>query len=456
MKNKEFFFSTVSNRGNKSLYEIAELACLKREKIDKKNILSKVKFKYSKIKFLHIFLAFLSLYLFFFSKKKFYEFEYKGIFFTKSVLAQCYRDLRCYNSKIILILKYIKLTLFAFQAINFTFDNLKKIRSAYVDHGCYFNGIYFEILLNNKIKIYQHDYPWDLVCHLSQSNDHLKFEDSLFIQNEKISILNQNLGINTLKKILSNSNNLTYMNLKHYDELKEIKEFDFDYILYAHSFTDAQNNLGYDGAFHNTYEWLLFTLENLKNKKVCIKAHPNFFSSTEQGSSASGDMYIFEKIVKKFKNIFYFLNTPVKNIDLLKKLSINKTILITHHGTVALEGALFGMKVISSTASYWKNLPISNTWNNKDSYKKLLSLDHKDLNHSNLENLKKISYKLFNSINSQYLDNSWHKVIANFMNVDFSEVYENPNLLKNLSESSFEKLGDLIAKKQNINYLNVN
>lgn len=54
---------------------------------------------------------------------------------------------------------------------------------------------------------------------------------------------------------------------------------DFDHIVYAHSFTDAQLNYGYDGAFMNVYDWLVFTLDCLieKNKKICLKAHPNFF-----------------------------------------------------------------------------------------------------------------------------------------------------------------------------------
>ena len=40
----------------------------------------------------------------------------------------------------------------------------------------------------------------------------------------------------------------------------EINYNKFDYIIYAHSFTDAQLVYGNDG-FSNVYDWLIFTID---------------------------------------------------------------------------------------------------------------------------------------------------------------------------------------------------
>ena len=63
----------------------------------------------------------------------------------------------------------------------------------------------------------------------------------------------------------------------------------YDYIVYAHSFTDAQLIYGADG-FCSTLEWLIFTINELnrQNKKFIIKAHPNFFSRLKIGICKMG------------------------------------------------------------------------------------------------------------------------------------------------------------------------
>ena len=52
-------------------------------------------------------------------------------------------------------------------------------------------------------------------------------------------------------------------------KFKEINDLqNFDYVVYAHSFTDAQLWFGFDD-FENSYDWLEYTLTTLKkmNKK---------------------------------------------------------------------------------------------------------------------------------------------------------------------------------------------
>ena len=96
----------------------------------------------------------------------------------------------------------------------------------------------------------------------------------------------------------------------------------FDYIIYTHSFTDGQLWYGLD-EFENTYDWIKFTLNELKkaNKKVLIKAHPNFYEKSI-GILSEWDKKIYLKLKDEFsdnKN-FYFLDKSIFNYDLLKLL----------------------------------------------------------------------------------------------------------------------------------------
>ena len=88
---------------------------------------------------------------------------------------------------------------------------------------------------------------------------------------------------------------------------KKLKKY--DYIIYTHSFTDAQLWYGND-EFENTYDWFTFTLERLnkKNKKVKIKSHPNFHQK-HLGELSYWDKHLYEKILKKYKTNknFYFI-----------------------------------------------------------------------------------------------------------------------------------------------------
>ena len=64
-------------------------------------------------------------------------------------------------------------------------------------------------------------------------------------------------------------------------------------------------------------------------------------------SIASGIIKYFQ--VLEFFN--YFLDRPLLNHDILKKVNKN-TILLSHHGTVLLEAAHHGFKSICSKASF--------------------------------------------------------------------------------------------------------
>ena len=106
---------------------------------------------------------------------------------------------------------------------------------------------------------------------------------------------------------------------------------------------DAQLQCGYAG-FIKYEDWLEYTLKILnKNKKVLIKIHPNFQKSKHYRSQF--ELKIFYRVKEKYKNNkdFLFIDEPYNNFQFLKNLRPN-CLLISHHSTAIIEGALLGLK----------------------------------------------------------------------------------------------------------------
>ena len=90
------------------------------------------------------------------------------------------------------------------------------------------------------------------------------------------------------------------------------------------------------------------------------------------------DRKLFFKIMSKYKNNMNvnFIKKPTKNVDLLGRL--NKTILISHHGSAILEGLFLNFKCIASQATLWSpKFNVTNAWNSKLAYKNYLIKDWK-------------------------------------------------------------------------------
>jgi len=190
---------------------------------------------------------------------------------------------------------------------------------------------------------------------------------------------------------------MKYTKFTKIEKYKNINWKDFNYIIYAHSFLDAQLWLGYDG-FKNLFDWLEFTIDKLvqQNNKVIIKSHPNFYNSSI-GKMAKLDQMLFVKILKKYtnnKNVL-FINDPIKNFELLNKVS-KKTTLISHHGSALLEGMYLGYKCISSVATFWSNdLKLTNQWKNEKEYIKLLKMNWSSLSYCNRNDLNFILFNVY-------------------------------------------------------------
>ncbi len=245
---------------------------------------------------------------------------------------------------------------------------------------------------------------------------HLKnFQDSIKVSKKYTLNISQKKRTNKLlKKLFIKPNYLDWVSQTNYKKYDKINYNNFDYIVYAHSFTDDQLCYGFDG-FENTLDWLNFTLEKLDslNKKVIIKGHPNFYSKS-LGILSIWDNKIFSKNKEKYiknKN-FYFIDKPVFNNELLKRVS-KKTILISHHGTVLFEGAQLGFKSICSEATMFSNnFKISNFWLNKKNYEELLSLDYQKLKFPNKKDLDFLIYTMFEGDYSYSGKYFWQNIIA--------------------------------------------
>ena len=76
-----------------------------------------------------------------------------------------------------------------------------------------------------------------------------------------------------IPKFISHMKNTKYYRL---DNKSKLRFNDYQYIIFPHSFTDAQMVTGFSG-FESMVDWLIFTLEFMKKiiKKLLLK-HPNF------------------------------------------------------------------------------------------------------------------------------------------------------------------------------------
>jgi len=235
---------------------------------------------------------------------------------------------------------------------------------------------------------------------------------------------------------------LPWMKFTKYTKKKINAINSYDYLVYCHSFTDAQLFHGED-EFCNTFEWLKFTLSILakKNKKVLIKSHPNYFNKT-LGIKSYYDRLIFNFLKKKYscnKN-FYFIDKPIHNYNLMKNLS-KKCILITHHGSVISETIIFNLKSIASTANFFsQKYKVSNLWSNKKEYKNLLMKNWTMLKQTKEKDLLNLFHNYYFHKYSWFGKRNWTRTIAKNIKMSYSiflKNYLNSSEKKNFNFNEF-------------------
>tara|TARA_Y100000389_G_C17445890_1_gene511576 strand:- start:398 stop:1804 length:1407 start_codon:yes stop_codon:yes gene_type:complete len=347
--------------------------------------------------------------------------KYENVKIGRFVLAETYKNYDSYLSRIKFYFYFIKNLYRAGKLIYSAknYEKLFKIKGVYIDHCGYLNGVLYSFFSLKKRIIYTNNYPSNLYCvnfNNKKNKIYKKYEESLKLKKNK-TLTKKDLKItnNFSKKMFTKKNFIPWMNSTKYQQVKNINFKSFDYIVYAHSFTDGQLWYGYDG-FENTFDWLNFTLRELekKGKRILVKAHPNFYR-TAYGIQDIWDNKIFSVLEKKYKNNsnIYILNKPIFNNDILKKIS-KETILISHHGTVLLEASYYGYKSICSYCTFFnKQFKVSNIWKNKNEYKSLLNMDFKKLNYTNKNDILYLIYMIFIDEGSYSGKKFWSNIIRN-------------------------------------------
>ena len=334
-------------------------------------------------------------------KKYLLNIKYKNLELSQFILSQTFKDHKSYKNKIYLYKNFI-INFYKICCIINSLNNIPDgIKAVYVDHCMYLNGIIFQFFMQKKIWIYTNNLPrglFKIKNEKSEKNylfsDFIKFKKKYNLNKKKKLIVKRAISKNIFKN-------------KYFYWIKKIKYKKINnnfnkitHVVYAHSFTDAQLVFGFDG-FLNMKEWLIFTVKELaknKNNKILIKSHPNFYNKF-MGEQAIKDNEVFKSVkreIVKLNNII-IIDNPIKNLDILTILDKKKTILITHHGNVVLEGTFLDFKCISSTKTFWdcSKINLTNTWSNKSEYKELLNKNWHNLKYANQKDFYSVLYDYF-------------------------------------------------------------
>jgi hypothetical protein len=287
----------LSTKSKDLLYSIIVDSCHRSAEIYLKK---KLEFKKIEIQnnynihfFLYIFILIFSGLIFI--KKIRINLTFKGIEIGRFITASVYRDYNSYFSKTYFYKNFI-CKLYNVGKIFKTADLLlkEKFECVYLDHCGYLNGILYSIFSNNNKIIFTNNYPKSIygIDFKNKTNFSLKkYEDSLKLSKDELPNKNFLISRNILKKLTKKNKILPWMSETKFSKFKNFKMTqNIDYVIYAHSFTDGQLWYGNDD-FENSYDWLKFTLNFFKDKdkKILIKAHPNFFNKN------LGDISFYDK-----------------------------------------------------------------------------------------------------------------------------------------------------------------
>ena len=444
MTNK-IFLCTVEKKGTESfLIELIK----NRHNIKDRNTIYNFSFKkHFKLKVFFIFFKILFSKTFL-DNDLFVRLELYNCQLGRHILAQVFSIFKTNHNKLYFFLYKIIFLIKALVIINFLKENKNKINVMYIDHGVYLNGIFFNFFKNKDVHIYSKNFPRGFFYkHLLKVNNN-KFEDYIKIKKDKLNVNFREK--NFLKKNFSHLSlegnqkrlYLPWMINKIYKKLNYKNLNNYDYLIYAHAFTDGQLLYGYDG-FVSMFDWLDFTINFLlkNNKKIIVKAHPNFNKYFRHFRS-NWEVENFKILEKKFqssKNVL-FISNPIKNYDILSLIN-NKTILVTHHGTPVIEGSFLNFKFICSDKTYWsKKYEICNYWSNKTEYKKILNKNFKDLKFPNKNHLYELGKKIFLNQYNEFGKNFYLKKFGDFYGMPWIKLMQSGKFLKSFNKNKKKHL----------------
>lgn len=399
MSKKFYFFST---REVKNLYNfIVPVACNHAEKITKKDLdIIYPKKYFPSFQFISfIFKILINGVLL--NDKKFIYCNYSGFLIGRYVLSHAMRYTGYYKNRLTFLFNKFKYLIVVDKIVQNILNIPPETKAVYVDHGMYLNGIYFQGFQKKKLIIYTNNYPKGF-C----SFDFRKYKGKI-IQYSNLMALKKNV-LNASKKnevkkklklITNKTSNIPWMKNANFLKMKKIKNLKrVTHLIYVHSFLETQYMYGYDG-FISYEEWLEYSIDHLikRDNFIIVKAHPSFFVRDLTNFNAY-DLSIFNKIKDKYSSNkkIIFIDYPLQNLHLLKKIS-KKTVIISRHSTAIIEAVYLGFKIIASSENFWdtKKLTLCNTWYDLKEYKKILFKSWSELFYSKKNDLLSVSYDLF-------------------------------------------------------------
>lgn len=317
------------------------------------------------------------------------------------------------------------------------------IQAIYIDNPMYMNGVYNDLSILFNIPLYHNNYPYNLTRFSGAKKTNMS---DYFLVHPKISVIEQNKGEKIYYSILNN-NNIDYMReIKYVDCINGICFKDVYAVVYAHSFSDGQQNYYGDIAFRGVYDWLMYTIKILKNKKIIIKSHPNIYKTNTINTAVKYDKEIWKCITKELqtKPNIQIIDEPIYNKMLLSKLD-KETILVSHHGNSLIEGGGLGFKCICHKSSPWDKYNLFNKWETKKQYNKLL-LNVDKLQVTSKEKIYIYVSNLYGNENSYFSDKHFLKIMSKELNIKYSTIKNNIMILNNINSEKKIQMINKIAK----------
>ena len=353
------------------------------------NIIFVSKLDINKQKLINFSLSIFQSFFYFFKKSSLSQLYYKNVNIGPYVLSKANRSYYAVKSKLILNIRYIFFLTSTFKYIR-QINNLTKnfeVVAAFIHEGYYLDGAIINFLNNNNRYIL---YKNELPISFSYRKITRKYDWHEVRVYPNIKSNNQDI-IKDSKKWIDNGADIKYMR-KNISEIPSKLDFKekYDYLLLLHAFTDSNYAFGLDNTFDTKIDWLNYTLDKLKNKKVLIKSHPVFYDqkAIDGNKRVKWDLKYYKSLIAKHSNktSFKFIDKPVDLIQLLRNLN-KDCVVISHHGKGLIEASLMNFKIISSLYGVWRNYKLWPMWSNEKEYNNLLNTKFDDLDFINEEEL---------------------------------------------------------------------
>lgn len=374
-------------------------------------------------------------------KKPVAEFEFHGIEIGRYAVAATLRDPAAYAKGIKYQRRLLGNLAKGFLIYLYAKGLPEDVQYAYLHDTHYLSGIIIDCFLQEGRKVFLKGYPYNIALCDGRISNQKQF---LIRRDNREGFSEAESSRYMYSRLTDPASTISYYKRNwEQNESLEVSSNKRHVVIYAHSFTDAQLSLGYDG-FDGVYEWLTFTLDLLgrRDVDVLVKGHPNFWAAHHEANVVQWDQEIWKALVQRYsenKNI-KFLDYPIDNYSLLKKLNREETLLISHHGNAAVEGASIGFRTLTSVCSLWGDkYKFGVVWRNSDDYREKLLKTSWKFPVDRLEALRFAHDKYMNP-NGFHSEQFWLSLVSQKMNVPLRELRRNPSLMKKETISRYDCL----------------